>query len=217
MQENKKTGSGALFIANVALRLLVICAFIAALVATVNFITKDKIARNQKESTAAALTRIYAAEGMVFSVDESGAYLVSDAQGEPFGSCESEAVELLADIDAVYTIRKADGKVFGYCVEASPMCFKDEVSLLVAVNPDASAREVQIISLKETKGIGDKVMQSDFLDAFKKRCSGFSDDAAELKGLIIAGATRTSEPVTVAIDTALKQIDALLKQGGKEA
>lgn len=217
MQENNKRACGALFIVNVALRLLVICAFIAALVATVNYITKDKILLNARQATAKALSDIYGADGMIFSVAEDGGYAVLDADGTPLGTCESEPLEApLDDIDAVYTIRKGDGEVFGYCVETSPMCFKAEVGVLVAVNPDGTAREVQIISLKETKGIGDKVMQSDYLDKFRKRSDGFSDNPAEMKELVIAGATRTSEPVTIAVDTALRQIEALTK-GGNEA
>ena len=68
---------------------------------------------------------------------------------------------------------------------------------------------VQILSMSETKGIGDKVTKSDFLDKFKNKTAGFSEDAAALSDIVIAGATRTSEPVTKAVDMALKQIAAL--------
>ena len=86
--------------------------------------------------------------------------------------------------------------------------------MLVAVNADGSAKAVQIISLSETKGIGDKVTKSDFLDKFKNQKAGFSDDAATLSDIVIAGATRTSEPVTKAVDTALKQIAVLAGETG---
>lgn len=211
MPNSKKSESGALYIANIALRLLVICAFIAALVAGVNAITKDKIALNQKVATAEALSAIYASDGMYFSVTESGDYAVTNESGEPVGSCDPETdLALLENIDAVYTIRAASGNVFGYCVEASPMCFKDEVGMLIAVRPDASVKDVRIISLKETKGIGDKVTESAFLSKFTGIKSGFSSDAATMKDIVIAGATRTSEPVTKTVDTALAQIEALL-------
>ena len=42
-----------------ALKLLVICSVVATIVASVNFITKDKISYNEKLSTAEALTGIY--------------------------------------------------------------------------------------------------------------------------------------------------------------
>lgn len=196
-----------------ALKLLVICAFIAALVASVNFLTKDVIALNQKQATAEALSDIYISDGLYFSVDQSGAFAVTDADGNPLGSCETADVELHDDIDAVYVIKNADGSVFGYCVEASPMGFKNEVGVLVAINSDGSAKDVQIISLSDTKGIGDKVMQDSFLDKFQGKTTGFSDDESELKNIVIAGATRTSKPVTAAVDTALKQIDDMVNGG----
>lgn len=208
-QTQKSAGSVG-YVANIALRLLVICAVVATLVAAVNALTKDKIARNARETAAEALTRIYELDGMVFSVAEEG-FSIADKDGNTFGVCEDTTpLETLEDIDAVYTIRRADGTVYGYCVEASPMGFKDEVDLMVAVTADGVLREVQILSLSDTKGIGDKVMQSDFLDPFKKKRSGFSKDPNTVSELVIAGATRTSEPVTYAIDTALTQVSLLL-------
>lgn len=209
VKASKSAGSVG-YVANIALRLLVICAVVATLVAAVNALTKDKIALNARETAATALTRIYERDGMIFSVAEEG-FTIADADGNAFGVCEDTTpLETLDDIDAVYTVRRADGSVFGYCVEASPMGFKDEVDLLVAVTPEGVLREVQILSLSDTKGIGDKVMQSDFLDPFKKKRSGFSKDPNTVSDLVIAGATRTSEPVTYAIDAALTQVSLLL-------
>ena len=94
------------------------------------------------------------------------------------------------------------------------MGFKDNVDMLVAVNSDLSVKAVQIISLSETKGIGDKVTKSDFLNQFDHLTAGFSEDAATLSDLVIAGATRTSEPVTKAVDTALKQVAVLAGETG---
>ncbi len=203
MQKNNDTSSTVLYVVNIAARLLVICAFIAALVASVNFITKDKIALNQKMATAEALSGIYAGDGLVFTVSADGEYAVCDQEGNVIGACEAVEGEWTENIDAIYEISLSDGNVFGYCAEASPMCFKDEVGLIIAAKPDGSLRQVEVISLKETKGIGDKILSADFLDKFKNKTSGFTVDAAERKGYLIAGATRTSEPVTLAIDEAL--------------
>ena len=71
-----------------------------------------------------------------------------------------------------------------------------------------------IKNLKETKGIGDKVTQDDFLDKFTGFSAGFSNDKAVLKNIVISGATRTSEPVTKAIDAALLQLEELVYGGG---
>ena len=203
----KKTGNAG-YVANITLRLLVICALVALLVAGVNAITKDKIELNGRENTAKALTAIYESDGLRFAVVPLG-YDILDANGEPIGVCEDiTPAEALADVTAVYEIQK-DESVFGYAVAVAPMGFKDNVKMLVAVNADGSAKAVQILSMSETKGIGDKVTKSDFLEKFKNNTAGFSEDAAALSDIVIAGATRTSEPVTKAVDTALKQIAAL--------
>ena len=209
MQANKKDTKEIVII---ALKLLVICAIVAALVASVNLITKDKIALNQKIKTAEALTRICEADGLVFSVDENGSYVVSDKDGNAAGSCDTADAELKDDIDAVYIIKDTAGNVLSYCVEASPMGFKNEVGILVAVNPDRTIKDVQIISLSDTKGIGDKVTASSYLELFKGRTMGFSSntDALKANGMIIAGATRTSEPVSKAIDMAVTQVSEII-------
>lgn len=207
-------------IAVISSKLLVICAIVAGLVATVNFLTKDTIVLNQKIKTAEALTEINKADGLYFSVDKkSGNYVVSDENGNEAGSCEAADTELKADIDAVYIIKDTDGNAICYCVETSPMGFKNEVGLIVAVNPDRTIKDVQIISLSDTKGIGDKVTNPSYLDLFKGKTSGFSKKAEALKasGMIIAGATRTSEPVSKAIDAAVSQVSEIIdsEEGAK--
>ena len=211
MQNGNSKGGSAKFIIVTALKLLVICALVAALVAFVNFVTKDRIELNEKLSTASALTDIYSSDDLEFYVDDNGEYAVRMTDGSDFGSCMiTEIEEPLKDVDAVYTIKDNGGNVFGYCVEASPMGFKDEVGMIVAITPSVSVKDVQIISISDTKGIGDKVTKRDFLDKFTDKTYGFSQNSAELKDIVIAGSTRTSEPVTKAVDTALEQIRALV-------
>ena len=214
MQKNKNNVKE---IMSISLRLVIICAFIAVLVASVNFLTKDKIDLNQKIKTAQALTQINKQDGLIFGVDSEGAYTVKDFEGNTAGFCREAQIELLSDIDALYVIEKADGSEYGYCIEASPMGFKDEVGMLIAINPDKTVKAVSIVSLKETKGIGDKVSNGEYLKKFEGKTRGFSSSYNELKktGMIIAGATRTSEPVSKAIDIALEQIDIFLN-GGEE-
>jgi len=206
---NTKNGS-AKFIIVTALKLLVICALVAALVAFVNFVTKDRIELNEKLSTASALTDIYSSDDLEFYVDDNGNYAIRKTDGSDFGSCGlTDIEEPLKDVDAVYTIKDSSGNVFGYCVETSPMGFKDEVGMIVAVTPSVSVKDVQIISISDTKGIGDKVLRRDFLDKFTDKTYGFTQSEAALKDIVIAGSTRTSEPVTKAVDTALEQIRLL--------
>ena len=203
-------------IAVIALKLLVICAIVAALVASVNLITKDRIVLNQKIKTAEALTDINKADGLFFSVDAEGNYSVTDKDGNTAGSCVMAETELATDIDAVYIVSDNLGNVLSYCVEASPMGFKNEVGIIVAVNPDRTIKDVQIVSLSDTKGIGDKVTDPSYLALFKGKIMGFAENSDSLKatGLIIAGATRTSEPVSKAVDTAVRQVNQIIDAEG---
>lgn len=211
--QNSKNTSNFLQIAGISLKLLVICSFIAVLVASVNYLTEDRILLNQKQKTAQALSEIYAGDGLDFSVNDNGEYEVFGTDGTPLGSCELAQITLSGDIEAIYVIKNTDGSVFGYCAEVTPMGFKNEVGVLVAVNPDVTVKDVQIISLSDTKGIGDKVTKRDFLDKFIGKKSGFSQNSADLSDLIIAGATKTSKPVTMAIDEALVKIADMVKGG----
>ncbi len=210
MQNNAKSTSGVGKTLLIAVKLLVICALVAVLVAAVNLVTADKIVLNEKNSTAQSLSVIYEPDGLAFTVDENGDYAVTDADGNPTGTLENiTPEEPLADIDEVYAITLEDGKTFGYCVKTTPMGFKDEVTLLVAVDPTCAVKAVSVISLSETAGIGDQVTSEDFRGQFVGKMPGFSEN--HLSDYIISGATRTSEPVTVAIDTALRQIESLNK------
>ena len=210
MQNTKNSENNVVAIIVTAFKLLVICAFIAVLVASVNALTKGRIEHNRKMNTAAALSEIYSIEGKYFSVNETGSFAVANAAGDPVGACENVNVQLLKDIDAVYVIKNNDGSVSGYCVEASPMGFKDEIKMLVAVNSNGTAKGVKIVSISDTKGTGDKVTKDSFLNKFKNKVNGFSKNASDMKDIIIAGATRSSEPVTLAVDTALSQISLII-------
>lgn len=216
MQTNKKDIKEIAFI---ALRLLVICAIVAAVVASVNLITKDRIALNQKIKTAEALTEISKKDGLFFKVDKNGNYTVSDKDGKSAGSCWAYKDSLAEGIKAVYIIKDTSGNVLSYCAEVTTMGFKNEVGIIVAVNPDKTVKAVDIVSLSDTKGIGDKVKASSYLELFKGKTSGFSanSDAMKQSGLIIAGATRTSEPVSKAVDTAVSEVTRIIDAKGGEA
>ena len=197
----------------IALKLLVICGLTALLVAAVNAVTKDRIVLNGKIETAKSLSVIYEKDGLTFDVDENGNYVVRTASGE--GRLEkNEPEKQLDDIDEVYTIFAPDGSTFGYCVKASPMGFKDEVNLLVAVNPDVSVKAVSVISHSETSGIGSKAAEPDFLNKFTGKTAGFSD--TDLNAIIISGATRTSKPVILAVDRAVVQVNEIIRGKGDD-
>lgn len=204
----------------IALRLIVICTLVAGLVAFVNAFTKDRIELNAKNDTASSLSAIYAADGYAFGVDENGDYAMTNAaDGTPAGTLENVTPdETLSDVEAVYRLVLTDGTPFGYFVKVTPMGFNDTIEVLAAVNPNGSLKQVAI-KQQDTPGKGDKAENPAYLGGFAGKSAGFTDglDAKALKesGYVIAGATRTSRPFALAVDTALKQVKALQEGEGE--
>ncbi len=197
----------------IAAKLLVICTIVAVIVAFVNSITSERIALNQKINTANALNGIYSEQygGNLFEVshDERGpAFIMSDSEGVTMASCDIADTELLPDVTALYIINGAGNKT-DYCVAVSPMGFKDKINMLVAINENLSVKDVKIVSMSETSGIGTKVAESIFLSKF----SGLVGPVAPQVDTI-SGATKSSKPVIDAVDTALNQAAAFINSKG---
>lgn len=193
-------------------KLIVICSIVAAIIAFVNSITKDKIAYNEKLTSANALTEIYSSEfdNKPFEVIESG-YVIKDGENILVECSEAEfsSISVSDDITALYVLNDKDGNSLGYCVATEPMGFKDKIKMLVAVNSDTTVKGVKIVSMSETKGYGTKAGESAFLDKFVN----LGEEAASNVD-IITGATKTSSPVINAVSDALKQVTAYTKSNG---
>ena len=199
----------------IASKLLLICTIVAVIIAFVNAITKDRIELNQLTSTAEALSGIYGPDynnhsfEVVENKDNSAWFVMRDDRGNIVITCQAVKCETLPTISGVYVIKDSSGRPLNYCVFASPMGFKAEINMVVAINPSLTVKAVKIISMSDTSGIGTKVQDESFLTQFtgKNAVIGNIDT--------ISGATKTSKPVINAVDTALKQAALYIsKQGG---
>ncbi len=176
----------------IALKLLIICSVVAVIVASVNFITKDKIAYNSLISTASALSEIYGIDFVVKDKD-----FISESDDGSITVCSRVDKEFSGSITGIYELSGTNG-TSGYCVSASPMGFKASINLLIAINPNLTVREVKVVSLSETSGIGTKIQNPDFLMKFMNKTSPVSESVDT-----ISGATKSSKPVILAVDEAL--------------
>ncbi|MBP3580497.1 MAG: FMN-binding protein [Clostridia bacterium] len=185
----------------IALKLLVICAVVALIVSTVNFITKDRILLNEKQNTAVALTGIFSQDfgGLAFTV-EGDEYVIRD-NDMIVADCTAAECTLNKDVNALYVIKDAYKIPLFYCVSISPMGFKSQINMLVAVNPDLTVKGVEIVSMSETSGIGTKAQDKAFLSKFSGKTE---NQASEVD--IITGATKTSKPIIEAVANALNQV-----------
>ena len=191
MQNNEIKG-----LATIAFKLLIICSIVAIIIASVNFVTKDKIALNERMSTAVALSEIY---GFNFGVEDD-AFVARNDNNDVLASCKSVKSGANSDIREIYEFKSSD-KIAGYCVFATPMGFKSNINMLIAIKPNLSIQEIKIISLSETSGIGTKIMNFDFLQSFVDKTYPVYESVD-----IISGATKSSKPVIIAADKALSAV-----------
>ncbi len=183
---NKKD---ALSIVNITLRLLIVCAAVALLVASVNFITKDRIEAYELEKTTSALDSVFAKAEL--SAELSPEYKKID-------------VELTASVTGIYEAYYGE-QLAGYGILCSPTGFKDAIKMMVAFDSENTVIAVRIISLSETTGIGDKVMKDpSFTKQFegKKNSITLGSDGVNA----IAGSTVSSKAVTKGVNDAISMI-----------
>lgn len=116
-------------VANVALRLLLICLAVAALVALVYVITEQPIAQGERARKEDAIRTIFA-DATEF--EES-----NDTLGE--------------GVNAVYIVKNSAHEIIGLCVDYTGVSlYGGDVNMMIGVTPDGKVNGVQIISHAET-------------------------------------------------------------------
>ena len=163
------------YILKMAITLLLITAFVAAALAGVNAITKDKIAAAQQEKAAAAMKEV-------------------------LPGCDGfEAVAFTADekVKAVYV--PANGE--GYVAEVVVGGFGGDITMMVGVK-DGAVCGVAIVSQQETAGLG-AVAAENSTNGAKFRSQFVGQDAQRDSVDAISGATITSKAVLGGVNAAL--------------
>lgn len=162
--------------------LLAICACVAATLAGVNAITKDRIAAIQQEKTQAAIAQVLE------------------------GKAEKMDLSEYADLGIVCGAYASE---YGFAVEVAPNGFDGEITMMVGVDMDGKVTGISIISQTETAGLGaeaaaDNVKGNAFRDQFVGLAAGeiqLSKDGGTLDAL--TGATISSRAVTLGVQTAV--------------
>ena len=196
-------------ILSITLKLLVICSIVATIVASVNAITKERILHNEKQNTADALTDIYKDDySNSFSV--SGDSFIIEENGNAVITCSQANTEFSSkDVKALYVLKNAESEVLGYCISVHPMGFKDYIKMLVAITPENKVKDVKIVSMSETSGIGTKALEPSFLEQFRDKDNTNGVDT-------ISGATKTSKPVIDGVNAALSEVASYIDKVGGE-
>ncbi len=161
------------YLARLVITLALVCAVIAALLATVNAVTKNKIDEHKLESQKKA----------VFEVFPGAA------------DCDPYEEETGHDVYVVYG-DKEKKDIVGYAVKVAPVGFGGEIEMMVGIGADGKTTGVSVITMSETPGVGTKTNSESFLSRFKGKdgsvAVGVDVDA-------VTGATISSKAITAGV------------------
>jgi Na+-translocating ferredoxin:NAD+ oxidoreductase subunit G len=101
----------------------------------------------------------------------------------------------------------ANGNSVAYIAETAGKGYSSFIKMLVSLSPDMKIRDVKILDMNETPGLGDQVLEKSFLDQFKgKSLSQIILTKSETKENIqaVSGATYSSRGVTNGVKNAVQ-------------
>ena len=175
-----KKENTALYILRLTVTLLLICAAVAAVLAGVNAITKDKIAAIQVQKTQDAIAVVLP------------------------GAVGVEEIPVTGDAGIVTAVYAADA---GYAVQVAPNGFDGAVTMMVGV-AEGKVTGISVISHTETPGLGAVAAANNAKgEAFRSQFVGQSGVLAvgdQIDGM--SGATITSKAVVTGVNAALEYV-----------
>lgn len=189
-----KKESTFMYILRLTLTLLLICAVVAAALAGVNAITKDKIAAIKAEKTQKAIQAVLP------------------------GCVTVKEVAFTDDTGLVTKVYQSDmslssnfGAAFGYAVEVAPTGFGGEITLMVGVSATGEVLGISIISHAETPGLGavaaaDNDKGVSFREQFTGLISGITIGDGDNQVDALSGATISSQAIVDGVNAALECI-----------
>ena len=108
-----------------------------------------------------------------------------------------------------YYAATASGKPVAYIASTAGKGYSSFIQMLVSLSPDMKINDVKVLSMNETPGLGDQVLEKNFLDQFKgKALSQIVLIKGDTKENIqaISGATISSRGVTNGVKDAVQTL-----------
>lgn len=182
-QEKKpENGMDTKFILTITLKLLLISAVTALLLAGVNALTAPTIAANNELEKKNAISAIF-----------------PDADDIRQADAAADGVE------SIYLVM-TDGDLLGYAASVAPTGFGGAMDIMVGVGADGSVVGIKIVSHSETPGLGSRVNSDSFLSQYRG-LSGVLTVGRDVDA--ITGSTISSKAVTKGINSALAAYDSI--------
>lgn len=189
----KTKGKTAINATIIGLKLLLICAVIAAVIAFVYQLTIEKYEENLQRTKDQAISQIFGIEG---------------------ARCEEVYTDAQSGAVVYLVFNEADPSFSAYCVETASAGFGGDVCVMVGYNDDRSIRGVSVVSMSETPGLGSKIGEAGYLRGYVGK-KGELVPGRDVD--VIAGATISSKALLVAVNQAtdaLEAKDANVTMGG---
>jgi len=108
-----------------------------------------------------------------------------------------------------YYEAKASGQPVAFIASTAGKGYSSFIQMLVSLSPDLKIRDLKVLGMNETPGLGDQVLEKSFLDQFKgKSLSQIVLIKGETKDNIqaISGATISSRGVTNGVKDAVQTL-----------
>ena len=183
--------------------LLIVTLVAVAGLAVVYQVTKEPIAQAEANAKAAIYAAVFEkANG--FSEAENAEQLIAGSQqaieNAELGGCS---------VNEVLIAKAESGEALGYVISAtSPNGYGGDIQIAVGISNDGVITGFNVISNSETAGLGSKCTDPDFTAQFEgknadilkyTKTGAVADDEIDA----ISGATRTTNAVTQAVNTAI--------------
>lgn len=173
------------FILGIALKLLIISAVTALLLAGVNALTAPRIAENNELEKKNAIAAIFPS------------------------SDDCQLTDISADgVELVYLVLK-DGDLLGYAASVSTMGFGGEIELMVGVTAEGTVKGIKVVSHSETPGLGSRVDDEGYLSQYAG-LGGNLSIGSDVDA--ITGSTISSKAVLRGVNAALSAYSAIFTE-----
>ena len=173
-----------LYILRIAGVLFLISALVALLLSAVNMLTEDKIAANSLDRMNDSIAGIFG--GDITSVKLDGVFQ--------------------APVKDIYEVYDGNDSLLGYAVYAVPTGFKGDIEMMIGVTLAGNCKNVEIISMSETPGLGTKVGEAAHLDQYHN-AEGHLVLGEDI--IPVAGATISSRTVNTAVNAAVNAVGGI--------
>ena len=185
-RKEKETKTGGSSNVKIICSLLAICTVCAAVLGSIYLVTAAPIAANEENTVNQKLTAIFGDDCEFKSLKV------------PEGEIASGAWQILKDNQSA-----------GYAVRTSSRGFSDDIDLIVGFDESGAILKIEIVSIAETAGIGEKVKEESYLSNYagKSGALTLNEDVDA-----ISGATRSSTALMRGVNQAISCLNALTKE-----